>query len=257
MNPSRFLLSAWLSYRALFTWLNPWGYVSSRVLLPVTLALLFGAIGRYTGGSVLRPVVGAAMLAVAAASVYGMNLAMANERVFGTLGLVLATPQSMLASLFAKALLHLVDALVGAAITLGAAMLVFSLQVPASAYPALLACTACAALSTMGLGIAVASASVRFRDVFTVPNITDAVLLVTSGAVVATSALPAGLRQVGEVLPLTRAVRAAQVAAEGGPLRWSLLGVELLVGLAWGVVGYALLRWMVLQSRRNASYDLL
>jgi ABC-type polysaccharide/polyol phosphate export permease len=248
--------AAWLSYRALFTWLNPWGYASTRIVLPICVALLFGSVVRHTGRPALPVVVGAALLAVGFATVHGLNLAVANERTFGTMGLWLTAPQSLIGSLATKAALHVVDALVGAALTLCAALLSFGLTLRPSAVPPLFLCAVCTAVSCCGLGVAVAAVSVRFRDVFTAPNVAYSLLLVTSGAVVASAGLPAGLRAVGEVLPLRRAVQAAQGVTLGGRLDLALLAEELLVGLAWGIAGYALLRWMIRQARRHATYDL-
>jgi ABC-2 type transport system permease protein len=253
----RFWLAAWLSYRALFTWLNPWGYISTRIVLPITIALMFGAIGRQAGDSAVEPVVGASMLAVAFATIDGVNLAVANEREFGTLGAWLATPQRLVPSLLAKAVFHVLDALLGAALTLGTAVVVFSLRLPADAIPALAACALVAAASSCGLGLTVAGFSVRFRDVFTAPEIAEALLLVSSGAVVATASLPARLGLAGEVLPLTHAVRAVRAVVSGAPLPLGQLGAELLIGAVWGVFGYAFLRWMTAPARDSATIDLL
>jgi ABC-2 type transport system permease protein len=252
----RFLLYAWLSYRALFTWLNPLGYVSSRIMMPVMVTLLFGSIGRHLGTGAARPAVGTAMLAVASATVFGINLAVANERTFGTFGGWLMAPQGLLTGLLGKSLFHLIDAMLGAVLTFGIAALAFSLRVPGSAIPWLLLCAACAALSSAGLGVAVAAVSVRFRDVFTAPNIVSSLLLVGSGAVVAPAALPAHLGAIGTVLPLTHAVRAANAVLAGAGPPVTELGLEAATGIAWGVVGYVLLRWMTIQARRAASYDL-
>ena len=253
----RFCLYAWLSYRGLFTWLNPWGYISSRLVMPIMIALLFGSLGRYLGTGAIRPAVGAAMLAIGLAMLYGVNLAVANERTFGTLSGWLLAPQSLLGSLVGKAAIHLLDAMVGAVLTLATAALAFSLKIPPHAVAPLLACGACATLSSGGLGLAVAAISVRFRDVFTAPNIADTLLLVGSGAVVAPSALPAHLGAVGAILPLTHAVQAAHAVLDGAPLPFSQLGLELLVGGLWATAGYIFLRWMMVRARQVAAYDLI
>ena len=95
----RFFVSAWLSYRALFTWLNPYGFVSTMIVFPVVLTLLFGAMGRFAGTGAARPVVGGSLLAAATASLYGLTLAVSNERDFGTLEIRVATPEGLLSSL--------------------------------------------------------------------------------------------------------------------------------------------------------------
>jgi ABC-2 type transport system permease protein len=250
----RFCAYAWLSYRALFTWLNPWGYISSRVMVPVMIALLFGSIGRYLGTGATRPAVGAAMLAIGMATVYGINLAVANERTFRTLDGWLMAPQGLLTSLVGKSVIHVIDAMFGAALTFGTSLLAFSLSLPGSAVAPLLGCAACAALSTSGLGVAVAAISMRFRDVFTAPSIAESLLLVGSGAVAAPSALPAHIGVIGTVLPLTHAVHAAQAVMAGSDLPIAQLGWELFVGVVWGVAGYGLLRWMAVRARATGAY---
>jgi hypothetical protein len=58
-------------------------------------------------------------------------------------------------------------------------------------------------------------------------------------------------------LPFTHAIEAARQVAAGaslGDVR-GLLGAELLVGVIYGVAGYALLRWMEVQSRRSGSLE--
>ena len=108
-SPRSLLLASWLSYRALFTWFNPLGYVSSRIVMPIALTLVFGSVGRYAQGSAAGAVVGGMMIGVAFASVYGITLSIANERQFGTMGVWLATPQRLGTSIAVKALPHLVD----------------------------------------------------------------------------------------------------------------------------------------------------
>jgi ABC-2 type transport system permease protein len=253
----RFWVYAWLSYRALFTWLNPWGYISSRIAMPVMIALLFGSLGRYLGTGAVRPAIGAAMLAVGIATVYGINLAVANERTFGTLGIWLLASQGLLPGLVGKSVVHVVDGILGAALTFSTACLVFSVRFSGSAVPSLLCCAACAAVSSSGLGVAVAAASIRFHDVFTAPNVAESLLLVGSGAVVAPSTLPAHIGAIGTVLPLTHAVYAAHAVLAGAGLPVFQLGCELLIGTIWGTIGYGLLRWMTLRARSTGAYDVV
>jgi ABC-2 type transport system permease protein len=250
---TRFWRYAWLSYRGLFTWLNPWGYLSTRVIVPVMLALLFGSLGRYLGSGAARPAVGASLLAVAFATVYGINLAVANERTFGTLAGWLMAPQSLLMGLLGKAAIHIADAMLGAALTLGTAIWAFSLPLSGHQLLEVAACAACAAVSTSGIGVVVAAISVRFRDVFTAPNVAESLLLVTSGAVVSPGALPHGIGEAGLFLPLRHAVQAADAVVAGAALPAGQLGWELLAGLGWGAVGFGSLRWMAMRARQTGS----
>jgi ABC-2 type transport system permease protein len=256
-SPRSLLLASWLSYRALFTWLNPLGYFSSRIVMPIALTLIFGSVGRYAQGSPAGPVVGGMMIGVAFASVYGITLSIANERQFGTMGVWLATPQRLGTSIAVKALPHLVDGQLGALLTLGVACAAFGIGMAPTRFAALLLCSVVAGLATAGFGIAIAACSVRFRDVFTAPNLAESLLIVCGGVIVPASQLPAGLATMSAFLPLSRSITAGREVVAGGSLDFGLLAADLGVGLAWGLLGYALLALMVRGSRRAGSYDLV
>jgi ABC-2 type transport system permease protein len=256
-SPRSLLLASWLSYRALFTWFNPLGYLSSRVVMPIALTLVFGSVGLYAQGSAAGPVVGGMMIGVAFASVYGITLSIANERQFGTMGVWLATPQRLGTSIAVKALPHLVDGQIGAVLTLGVACAAFGISVAPTRFAALMLCSVVAGMATAGLGVAIAACSVRFRDVFTAPNLAESLLIVCSGVVVPATQLPPGLARLGDFLPLSRSITAGRQVLAGEPLDFGLLAADLGIGLAWGLLGYALLALMVRGSRRAGSYDLV
>lgn len=252
-----FALSAWLSYRALFTWLNPWGYISTRIVAPIVLALLFGALGRFADTGVERPVVGGALLAVALAAVYGMSLAVNNERNFGTLELRLIAPEGQLLSLAGKAVPHVIDGMLNGALTLTVAAAVFDVTIGLGRIGPLLLTGLVAATSCTGIGLVAAAIGVRTRDTFTAPNVIDMTLTLLSGAFIAPARLPLGLEHASDFFPLHRAVDAALTTLDTGQIAWSLLAQELAVGLAWGLAGHFFLRWMIQQARRKATLHLL
>lgn len=253
----RFILSAWLSYRALFTWLNPWGYISTRIVAPIILALVFGSLGRFAGTGTERPVVGGALFAVALAAVYGVALAVNNEREFGTLELRIASPEGQFATLLGKGAPHVLDGLLNGALTLAVAAAVFGIPVRAAVAAKLGAVGLVAAGSCMGIGLVAAAVGVRTRDTFTAPNMVEISLTLLSGVFVAPARLPLGLGNVSDLLPLHRSVEAGLHVLRTGRIDWTLLVHELLVGLSWGVAGYAFLRWMISQARRKATLRLL
>lgn len=253
----RFLLSAWLSYRALFTWLNPWGYISTRIVSPIVLTVLFGLLGRFAGTGTVRPVIGGSLLAVAVAAIYGVTLAVANERTFGTLEIRVATPEGLLTSLLGKAVPHVADGFLNAMLTLAVASAIFRLPFSLPDAGALMVAIVSVALSASGLGVFTAAVAVRTRDAFTAPNVADMLLMLLSGVFLDPSRLPLQIGDVSQVLPLRHGLDAALAAVEGTGLSWNLIAVELAIGLVWGALGYAFLRYMLWQARRRASLNLL
>ncbi|MFJ8626427.1 ABC transporter permease [Kitasatospora sp. NPDC093550] len=253
----RFWLSAQLSYRALFTWLNPAGYVASRFLSPIFAALLFGTVAEHSGGAVERPVVGGALMAVTAAAVFGVTLAVTNERFYGTLSAWLSSPQGLLASMLGKSVTHAVDGLLSASVTFLASATVFGVAIsPEDGFSLLLSALA-ASIGGVGMGIVLAALAVALRDTFTPANIGQAVLTVVSGAFVPVDRLPAFVRGISSVLPLSHAMDAAMAYLAHGRVDWRALGIECLVGLAWGAVGLVLFARMTGQARRHGTWNLV
>jgi ABC-2 type transport system permease protein len=93
-----FLVGGQIADRALFNWLRPSIYVPTMLGMPLFQVLFFAYLGRSSG---LADdgffVVGNAVQATAMAGVYGMVMTIANERQFGTLPSLLATPANRLA----------------------------------------------------------------------------------------------------------------------------------------------------------------
>ena len=257
MTLRRFLLSAWLSYRALFIWLNPWGYVSTRILAPILVTLLFSAVGRLTPTGATRPVIGGSLFAIGLACVYGLTLAVANERDFGTLEILAATPEGQMATLLGKALPHALDGILSGCLTLAVVGTVFGVSIPVSFIGPLLLSMLAVALSCSALGMFAAAVAVSTRDTFTTPNLFELLLTLLSGAFIAPERLPLGAEALSAALPLRHGIEAALQTLDGAGISWDMLGMEVAVGAAWGVAGYAFLHWMMARARRHATLSLM
>jgi ABC-2 type transport system permease protein len=88
-------------------------------------------------------------------------------------------------------------------------------------------------------------------------NVMFGFLLIFTGANVPLDALPGWMSTAAQGMPFTHAIEAARrlVAGSGlGNVR-GLVGAELLVGAAYALVGYAVLRWFEVQSRRHATLE--
>ena len=97
------------------------------------------------------------------------------------------------------------------------------------------------------------------RNVFLIGLATIFVALAGIYAVlrVPLDALPSWMSTAAQGMPFTHAIEAARRLAAGaslGDVR-GLLGAELLIGVIYGVAGYALLRWFEAQSRRYATLE--
>jgi len=234
---------AWLSYRALFTWLNPVGYVANRLVQPVAVATLYGVFVSELTGRTFPTLVGTAVLALASAMMFGISMAIANERQFGTLEMWIASPQTFVAGLLARAVPHVVDGVLAAVLSLGTSMLVFHVSVPAAYFLVAVPAFAVIAYSVTGASLLLAAYAVWSRDSLGGPNVFKLVLTVCTGSVVAVSLLPVRLFGLPALLPLTAGQQAAKEALIAGRLDGGSLVRELVVGTVYLALGSGAIAW--------------
>lgn len=243
MTYHRLVAGPVLAYRALFTWLNPLGYLSSRIVRPIGLTVTFGALTSHYGADVGPTLVGASLLAGAHAVIYGMALSVGNERPFGTLDVWLGSPQNKVLALAQRALPHTLDAFAGGMITYGVSCALFGvLPLAPTTFAALLAL---ALVSAFGYGMFVGGVAFHVKDVFLTPNLAYLALMVVSGALVPVDSLPAVLRAVAAVSPMRHVM--------ADPLHPDLAAAavgELAAGLGWLAVG-AVLVWLGVRRKRR------
>ncbi|QKW29898.1 ABC transporter permease [Streptomyces seoulensis] len=228
------LRGAALSYRALFTWFNPLGYLSSRIVRPIGMAIAFTSLATHYGAGAGRMLIASSLLAGAGAVVYGMALAVGNERSFDTLGVWLASPQNKIAATCQRALPHVVDGFVGGLCTyLVCSLLYTTLPISIPAYAALLAV---GVLTTAGFGLSIAALALLLKDLFVGPNTAELVLMVLSGTLVPQDRLPGFLVPLSTAMPLSHVMDAVDnllaERAYGAPLV-----TELVIGTAWALAG--------------------
>lgn len=93
------------------------------------------------------------------------------------------------------------------------------------------------ALATACFGVALGALGLRIRDPYLLSNLAGSALLLFCGVVAPVSTLPGWLGAVSRCLPLTHGVTAARSLAATHSGLVADLGLELLVGVAWLVLG--------------------
>jgi ABC-2 type transport system permease protein len=253
-----FFVGGLLSYRALFNWRHPAVYIPTMLGKPVFQILFLTMLGRYSGVADDRYfVVGNAVQACAVSCVYGMVMLLANEREFGTLPAVLATPANRLALFGGRALPVVGNGVFVSAFGLGMGFLLLGVRMPVAAVPAVAAVVVLTAVSCAMFGLALGSVALRVRDLWVGSNLAYYLLMLLCGGTVPLSAMPGWLAAAGRLLPITHGIEAARELAAGARLAdvAGLVGREALVGLGYGALGYVLLRVFEFEGRRRASLD--
>jgi ABC-2 type transport system permease protein len=253
-----FFIGGAISFRALFAWIRPWVYVPTLVIGPTTQVLFFAYLGRTAHlKSDSWFVVGNAVQSASLAALFGMGFAIDGERWMQTLSAVLATPANRAALFLGRALPVLANACVSSATGFVGGALLLGFRPPWSAVPALALLVVLASFACTGLGMLAGAVGLRMRDVPIIANLTMAVLLIFCGVNVPLDKLPGWMHATAEALPLTHAIAAARNVADGASLTSvrSEIVVELALGTAYLLAGFALLRWFELAGRRHGTLD--
>jgi ABC-2 type transport system permease protein len=251
-----FFLGGLISYRALFSWMTPSLFFLTLVVQPVFQILLFAYIGR---AAHLRSdefyVVGNAMQYAAVPCLFAMTQTIAGERYQQTLGYILISPAGRLPLFLGRALPVVLNGFFVAAFSLVIGGLILGVTFPAAVFAPLALVVLVATFSCTGLGLINAGLGLRIRETSVLSNILVGILLIFCGANVPVSSLPGWMSSLSSWIPLTHAIEAARVVADGGSLDsvGGLLGRELGVGLLYALLGLAIIRYLERQSRRHAT----
>jgi ABC-2 type transport system permease protein len=253
-----FFLGGWAGYRALFNWRHPTVYIPTLLAAPVFETLFFAYLGRYSELADDRFfVVGNAVAASTMAGVFGMVMVVANERQFGTITSILATPANRFALFHGRVLVLIPTGLLVSAVGLAAGSLLLDVSLSPGALPGLAVAGSLSATSCAWFGLALGAVCLRANDIWVGSNLAQSLLLLLCGANVPLDQLPAWLGAVARALPLTHGIDAARDLAAGAGLAdvADQLGWELAVGALYAVAAYALLRLFETESRRHATLD--
>src|SRR5215831_1431260 len=105
------------------------------------------------------------------AGVYGMVMSLANEREFGTLSAVLASPASRFALFCGRTVPMIVNGLFVSTFVFGAGVVLLHLRVPLVAVPALATTAALTTTSCAMFGLALGSVGLRTKDLWVGSNL--------------------------------------------------------------------------------------
>jgi ABC-2 type transport system permease protein len=253
-----FFVGGLMSFRALFNWMNPWIFVPTTLLGPITQILLFAYVGRAAGvGDDEFFIIGNALNYAAIPGMFAMTFTIGGERRAQTLGLVLASPARRIPLFMGRAMPVIVNGWATAMIGIVSGIWLLDARIPAGAWGPVALVVAVGSLSTAGIGLVMGAINLVWRDGATLGNVVFLVLLVFTGTNVALDDLPGWMAAIGRFLPLSHAIEATRELAGGAPLSAvsGLVVTELLIGVAYAVLGMAALTWLEHQSRVSATLD--
>jgi ABC-2 type transport system permease protein len=259
MNSIRiFFVGGYLAYRALFNWIHWTMYVPTMLGGPIFQILFFAYIGRYAGSQSDRFfLVGNAVAICALGGIFGMAMTIGGERWTQTLSSILVTPANRLALFLGRALPNIANGVIVSTVGFVVGSLLLGVSFPAASIPAIALIVVVSSFSCTAFGTLIGAFGLRGRDIFFFANLMIFVFLLFCGVNVPLDALPTWMQQVASVLPLTHGIQAARRVADGASLGdvSGLVLTELLIGLSYAAVAYALLRLFEIDGRRRATFE--
>jgi ABC-2 type transport system permease protein len=253
-----FFVGGLLSYRALFNWIRPGIYITTMLGSPLFQILFFAYLGRFSG---LRDdtyfVVGNAVQISSMAGIYAMTLTIANERNYGTLSPILATPANRVALFLGRAIPVIANGLFVSAFGFGVGLLLLDFTLAADQLPALAFVVLVTVFACTGFGMLLGSFGLRARDVFFFSNLVYFLMLLCCGVNIPLESLPGWLEAIGRALPLTHGIEAAREIVGGATLSdvSQLVWKEAAIGAVYTAFAFGLFRWFEALSRRRAALD--
>ena len=248
-----------LSYVALFRWLRPMQYVTSKLLMPLAQMFFFIYLGTFATGAGNAPfyIIGNAIQITAVNGIFGVTMSVGGEREAGTLAYLFGTPANRMAIFFGRAFMHILDGALGVIIAFAWGVVLLGLDLSHTDLSALLLTILITTFSTCGLGLLLGCLSLVTVNVMFVNNFVYFILLIFSGANVPVTDLPRWMQTISYALPLTRGIAAGRLLIAGAPLRQVApsLWQELFIGFGYALIGYLLFQWVEIQAKRRGTLE--
>lgn len=254
-----FLGGAVLSYKALFRWFRLEPYLATKIIAPLNQILFFTLLGSFATGPDTASfyAIGNAIQLTAMSGIYGVTMSVGGERNEGTLIYLFGSPANRLLTFLGRALVHILDGMLGVVIGLAWAGLLLGVDYSQADLLALSFTILITTVSTAGLGLLMGCLSLVTVNVMFINNTIYFLLLVFSGANVPLANFPVWVQQAAHLLPLTRGIQAARLIISGSSLTQvaPLLAGEALIGLVYVLMGYVLFNWFEITAKRRGTLE--
>jgi len=256
----RFFRQAWLSFNALFGWVEPKIYFFVKVVNPILQLVFFCLLAKYVyhTNNLTTWVIGNSFLLCIYNCIFGIGGDLRVERYYGTLKMVMASPANKFITFFQRGSVHIIDAASTVIIGFVAGIVFFNVSFKGVNLLVLLLITLVAMFAATGLGLLLGSFGLITSDMNLLMNTVAMVLLALCGANFPIEKFPYAVQQISYCLPLTRSIKAANLIMKGRGISAvnSLIIGEFIIGIVYIVIGYLLLIAMENMARRKATLDI-
>lgn len=260
-NLKVFFSSAVFSFRAQFDWLNPSMWLTMKIVLSLSQMAFFVFVGLFIPGSTPSLIsfiaIGNALQSISWNTVFSVINITGHDKWDGTLPLVLATPAHRLPLYIGRAMIHVLDGLLSAAISFFFAAFIFGVDFSHTDALAMVVAVVLTAFTMAGFGLLIGGFSFFFRNPMVFANIFTFILLIFCGVNFPVASLPTVIQPVSYIFPLTYGITATRNAVDGQTLLQisPTLAQQILVGAAAMIIGYLLFRLFENNARKTGKIE--
>jgi ABC-type polysaccharide/polyol phosphate export permease len=255
-----FFTQAWATYKGLFYWLNWSGYISSILLRPVVVVIMYSILGRFA----LNPeaardyALGITVYSMLFALLGGIVQSYSYERVLGTLSFLYVSPANRLVNFLSRVVFHYPNALLSFTTGLITAWLVAGIDFGPVNWTGFIISLLVTAASITAFVQFLGTFVIVLRDWLNTFGLILGILLVFTGVIIPIGVFPPALQEFCRILPMTNGLSAIRFAFAGATtyevslliLREALTG---LVYLAIAFIGFRLFEYL---ARRMGTLEM-
>lgn len=180
------------------------------------------------------------------------------ERVYGTLPLLIAVPNNKLPALLGRGVASTLEGLLSVGFALVGGLLLFGALFDPLRLLLALPLILLIVFSINGMGMLIGAATLPMRIGVIVSNASAYVMMILCGVNFPITALPAWLRVVASLLPMTNGLMAVRAIVDGAGYGsvLPLVGYEIALGIAYYALGYLVFEARLRTARKQGTIEL-
>jgi ABC-2 type transport system permease protein len=271
-----FITAAWLGWQIESNWADPFLFAIYSIVRPVTSVLILVVMySVITNGALQEPIfayiyLGNALYILVGQVITGVSWSVIDDREhYRTLRQLYTTPMDGYFYLMGRGVARLIIGLISVFITVGFGVIAFQLPIVIGAidWLMLLASTILGVLSLAAIGMVVGSLTLMLaRHFWSLGDAISGALYLFTGAIFPLDVLPAWLRPIGFVFPVTywlelarRAIlgpNAAKFPTLSGFSDLELTGILAAIMVVLLVFSWFFYRWALHRAKENGIFDM-
>lgn len=255
----RFFTQSYISFKALFGWLEPKSYIFIKIIAPIFQLIFFCLLAKFCyGAENLAPyVVGNALLLCTSNCIFGLGNVFIADRYYGTIKSIMTMPTSKFPLFLQRGFPHAVDSLTSVIIGGAIGSIVFGINYKGVNMWLMLCVLLVAMFAASSFGLLIGVCSLMTSEMHMLLNLAEMSLIALCGANFPIEQLPLLLRYISFCLPLTRSISASKIILSGGTFNdvRSLIFGEILIGVIFIIAGYLFLTATERFAKKKATLD--